>query len=60
MRLRLIGLRFTGLVHGLHQMSLFEDTVEMINLHLSMDHIKNRFGAGAVGRASGFNFDNKH
>ena len=28
MRLRLVGLRFTGLVHGNHQMDLFEDTEE--------------------------------
>lgn len=60
MRLRLVGLRFTGLVHGLHQMNLFEDTAEMISLYQSMDHIKNRFGSQAVGRASGFDFDNKH
>lgn len=58
MRLRLVGLRFTGLVHGLHQMDLFEDTAEMISLYQSMDLIKNRFGAHAVGRASGFNFHN--
>jgi len=56
MRLRLVGLRFTGLVHGLHQMNLFEDTAEMIRLYQSMDQIKNRFGTHAVGRASGFNF----
>ncbi|WP_431609249.1 DNA polymerase IV [Chryseobacterium sp. 'Rf worker isolate 10'] len=58
MRLRLVGLRFTGLVHGLHQMNLFEDTAEMISLYKSMDQIKNRFGTHAVGRASGFNFHN--
>jgi len=54
MRIRLIGVRFTGLVHGLHQMDLFEDTEEMISLYQTMDHIKNRFGSSSVGRASGF------
>ncbi len=54
MRLRLVGLRFTNLVHGQHQMDLFEDTEELINLYQSMDYIKNRFGSNAVGRASGF------
>ncbi len=54
MRLRLVGLRFTNLVHGNHQMNLFEDTEELINLYQSMDRIKNRFGKHAVGRASGF------
>lgn len=57
MRLRLIGLRFTGLVHGNHQMNLFEDTEELMNLYQSMDYIKNRFGAQAVGRASGFDLE---
>ena len=54
MRLRLIGVRFSGLVHGSHQMLLFEDTEELMNLYQSMDRIKNRFGKSAVGRASGF------
>lgn len=55
MRLRLVGLRFTNLVHGQHQMDLFEDTEELINLYQSMDYLKNRFGSNAVGRAAGFN-----
>ena len=54
MRLRLVGLKFTGLVHGTYQMNLFEDSEELINLYQSMDRIKNRFGKNAVGRASGF------
>ncbi|PWN58359.1 DNA polymerase IV [Chryseobacterium viscerum] len=53
MRIRLIGVRFTGLVHGLHQMDLFEDTEELISLYETMDKIKNRFGTSSVGRASG-------
>ena len=53
MRIRLIGIRFTGLVHGLHQMDLFEDTEELISLYQTMDKIKNRFGTSSVGRASG-------
>lgn len=54
MRVRLIGIRFTGLVHGSHQMDLFEDTEELISLYQTMDRIKNRFGTSSVGRASGF------
>lgn len=53
MRIRLIGVKFTGLVHGCHQMNLFEDTEELISLYQTMDKIKNRFGAASVGRASG-------
>lgn len=54
MRIRLIGVKFTGLVHGCHQMDLFEDTEEIISLYETMDKIKNRFGVSSVGRASGF------
>jgi len=53
MRIRLIGIKFTGLVHGCHQMDLFEDTEELISLYQTMDRIKNRFGTTSVGRASG-------
>lgn len=54
MRLRLVGLRFTNLVHGTYQMNLFEDTEELMNLYQAMDRMKNRFGKNALGRASGF------
>lgn len=54
MRIRLIGVKFTGLVHGCHQMNLFEDTEELISLYQTMDKIKMRFGSDSVGRASGF------
>lgn len=54
MRIRMIGVKFTGLVHGCHQMDLFEDTEELISLYETMDKIKNRFGTSSVGRASGF------
>jgi len=56
MRIRLVGLRFTDLVHGHHQMNLFEDTEEQMSLYQTMDYLKNRFGANALGRASGFDF----
>ena len=53
MRIRLIGIKFTGLVHGSHQMNLFEDTEELISLYQTMDKIKNRFGSLSIGKASG-------
>ena len=53
MRLRLIGIRFTGLVRGTYQINMFEDTTEMLSLYQAIDKIKNRFGAGAVSRCSG-------
>lgn len=54
MRIRLVGVKFTGLVHGSHQMNLFEDTEELISLYQTMDKMKDRFGAKSLGRASGF------
>ncbi len=59
MRIRLIGIRFTGLVRGSLQINLFEDTQEVAALYQAMDRIKNRFGYDKVGRAAGFNFNAK-
>lgn len=41
---RLIGVRFSQLVQGNYQISLFDDTQEMIALYQAIDQIKNRFG----------------
>jgi len=48
---RLVGLRFSHLVEGAHQINLFEDSEEMIKLYQAMDHLRNRFGQDAVMRA---------
>jgi DNA polymerase-4 len=53
-RIRLIGVKFTGLVHGCHQMNLFEDTEELMSLYQTMDYLKHRFGNDSVMKASGF------
>lgn len=53
MRLRLIGIQFGGLVRGTYQISLFEDTQQMMALYQAMDKMKKRFGANAVARCSG-------
>lgn len=53
MRLRLVGVKFSGLVRGNHQMNLFEDTEELISLYQTMDYLKLRFGKDSVSRASG-------
>ena len=53
MRLRLIGIQFSGLVHGTYQINLFEDTVELMALYQAMDKMKNRYGATAVVRCAG-------
>lgn len=60
MRLRLIGVRFNGLVRGSYQINMFEDTEEMMSLYQTMDKIKQRFGYDAVARCSGLiNFKKK-
>jgi DNA polymerase-4 len=52
MRLRLVGLSFTGLVRGNYQINLFEDTAELIKLYQAMDKMKVRFGKNAIKRGS--------
>ncbi len=51
--IRLIGVKFSGLVRGSYQINLFEDTQEELSLLQAMDHIRKRFGTKAVIRASG-------
>jgi DNA polymerase-4 len=53
MRLRLIGIRFTGLVRGTYQIDLFEDTSEIMSLYQAIDKMKNRFGFESVMRCAG-------
>jgi DNA polymerase IV len=51
--IRLIGVKFSQLVGGNQQLSLFEDTPEMISLYQAMDKIRNKYGSNAVKRALG-------
>ena len=48
---RLVGVRFSSLVHGDYQINLFDDTISEIHLLQQMDLIKSRFGKNAVKRA---------
>lgn len=52
MLLRLVGVRLSGLVHGNHQISLFNDTAESINLYQAIDHVKNKYGVEKIIRAN--------
>ncbi len=56
MRLRLIGIRFSGLVRGTYQINMFEDTEEMLSLYQAMDRMKTRYGFDAVMRGGGATF----
>ena len=51
--IRLIGVKYSGLVQGNYQINLFDDTMEHIQLMQQMDRIRRRFGADAIMRASG-------
>jgi DNA polymerase-4 len=51
MLIRLIGVKFSNLVHGTQQLDLFEDTPEMVNLYLAMDKIRKRYGSDAITKA---------
>ncbi|HNX66847.1 MAG TPA: hypothetical protein PKH02_08190, partial [Bacteroidales bacterium] len=53
MLIRLIGVRVSGLVRGVQQLNMFEDTSEMVRLYLALDSLRARFGRNAVHRAAG-------
>lgn len=54
--IRLVGVKFTHLVGGTHQINLFEDSEEIINLYQAMDKIRFRFGENKIHRAAALNF----
>ena len=49
---RLIGVRYSHLVEGAHQINLF-DNAEVYELYQAMDRIRERYGDRAIMRASG-------
>ena len=51
MLIRLVGVRLSGLVAGQHQIDLFDDTEEDINLYEAMDYIKHKHGSEKLIRA---------
>jgi len=50
---RLIGIKFSKLVPGSHQMDLFLDNTRNINLDQAVDRMRKRFGSHAILRAVG-------
>ncbi len=52
--IRLVGVRYSHLVEGGHQINLFEDSHKIMNLYQAMDQLRDRYGDRAVMRASGF------
>ncbi|HXP49754.1 MAG TPA: DNA polymerase IV [Bacteroidia bacterium] len=53
MLIRLIGIRFSHLVHGTYQIDMFNDTIEHLQLYQAMDRLQRRFGKNTVQRAAG-------
>lgn len=52
MLIRLVGVRLSGLVHGNHQISLFHETAESVNLYEAIDRIKHKHGSDKLIRAT--------
>lgn len=50
-RVRLVGIRFSHLVGGGHQINLFED-IKLLQLYQAMDKMRNRYGENALMKAS--------
>lgn len=52
MLIRLVGVKFSGLVDGFPQMSLFDQSLQQTALHQALDQLRGKYGMGAVRRAS--------
>ncbi len=50
-RVRLIGVRLSKLVPGNYQISLFDDTSELISLYQAVDQMKHKFGSRYLSKA---------
>jgi DNA polymerase IV len=51
MLIRLVGVKFSNLVRGNYQISLFDNPIKDINLCQAMDKLKKKFGEDKLGRA---------
>jgi DNA polymerase-4 len=54
MLIRLIGVKFSGLVAGNYQTDLFSDNIKDLNLLKAMDEIRHRYGVKSLLRGSCF------
>ncbi|MEI6575677.1 MAG: DNA polymerase IV [Bacteroidota bacterium] len=52
MLIRLVGVRLSGLVHGVQQLDLFEESPEMIRLYQALDRMRKKYGMGVVWRGT--------
>ena len=56
MLIRLIGVKFSHLVGGAHQINMFEDSEHIINLYQAMDKVRLLYGENKIHRAAAVNF----
>ena len=57
--IRLVGVRFSGLVSGGYQINLLEDSESIIQLYQEMDFVRKRYGDKAVQRVSAMGYEFK-
>ncbi len=53
MLIRMIGVKFSHLVHGSYQYNLFDDSTQQLQLYQAMDKMRKRYGKEAIMRAVG-------
>jgi DNA polymerase IV len=56
MLIRLVGVKFSHLVGGGHQVNMFDDNVHVLNLYQAMDELRLRFGEDKIQRAAALHF----
>jgi DNA polymerase-4 len=56
MLLRLIGVKFSHLLNGGHQINMFDDNVQILNLYHAMDKLRLKYGEDKVQRAVALQF----
>jgi DNA polymerase-4 len=56
MLLRLVGVKFSHLVGGGHQVDMFNDNIQLLNLYYAMDRMRLRYGENKIQRAAALHF----
>lgn len=56
MLIRLAGVKFSHLVGGHHQINMFDDNVQVLNLYNTMDKLRLKYGEDKIQRAVALNF----
>ena len=49
--MRLIGIKFSKLIHGPQQLQLFDHKAKLTNLYYELDFLKNKFGNKIIRKA---------